>query len=110
MTNQPKRFQRTIEDFTCGHCGAAVHGDGYTNHCPRCLWSRHVDVNPGDRDEPCNGMMEPVRIEHEKRREVVVHRCQQCGVERRNSVNVKDDREVVLTVAKTWSDRATHGR
>ncbi|MFA6992594.1 MAG: RNHCP domain-containing protein, partial [Candidatus Gracilibacteria bacterium] len=41
----PKRFSRTIEDFVCEKCGAKVKGDGYTNHCPKCLWSKHVDIN-----------------------------------------------------------------
>ena len=51
------RFTRVVEDFTCGQCGAAVTGDGYTNHCPLCLWSRHVDINPGDRAAECGGLM-----------------------------------------------------
>ena len=42
-------FTRKVEDFTCEHCGREVHGNGYTNHCPHCLHSKHVDVNPGDR-------------------------------------------------------------
>src|SRR3989338_8156335 len=44
-----RRFQRTKEDFTCERCGFFVRGSGYTNHCPQCLWSKHVDVNPGNR-------------------------------------------------------------
>ncbi|MBU3901416.1 RNHCP domain-containing protein, partial [Patescibacteria group bacterium] len=46
---QSKKFQRKIEDFVCGHCGPKIKGTGYTDHCPKCLWSQHVDVNPGDR-------------------------------------------------------------
>ncbi|MEK7218066.1 MAG: RNHCP domain-containing protein, partial [Patescibacteria group bacterium] len=34
------------EPFTCEHCGTGVaplpHGTS-RNHCPRCLWSKHVD-------------------------------------------------------------------
>ncbi|HLL91284.1 MAG TPA: RNHCP domain-containing protein, partial [Tepidisphaeraceae bacterium] len=56
------RFTRQVEDFTCGHCGRSVRGNGYTNHCPGCLWSRHVDVNPGDRAAACGGLMEPVAV------------------------------------------------
>ncbi len=104
------KFQRTVEDFTCEHCGTKVIGTGYTNHCPKCLWSKHVDVNPGDRGEACNGMMEPLRIEHEKKRQVVVHRCQRCGVERKNTIDAADDRETVLAVAKSWTLRSTHGQ
>ena len=58
-----KRFNRRIEDFTCEHCGTEVHGNGYTNHCPNCLWSKHVDINPGDRAADCGGLMEPIAVE-----------------------------------------------
>ena len=49
-----KRFigQGANQSFTCANCGAAVSplaGGGYRNHCPVCLHSLHVDVNPGDR-------------------------------------------------------------
>ena len=36
-----RNFQRHVEDFECEHCGAFVEGDGYTNHCPACLWCKH---------------------------------------------------------------------
>ena len=52
-----KKFIKVKEDFVCEHCGAEVKGDGYTNHCPKCLWSKHVDVHPGDRAAECGGMM-----------------------------------------------------
>ena len=63
MNTPPKKFQRTIEDFTCEQCNFAVKGNGYTNHCPKCLWSKHVDVNPGDRAATCGGLMEPIGAE-----------------------------------------------
>src|SRR3989344_2693847 len=55
-------FKKVIEDFTCEHCDTFVEGDGYTNHCPKCLWSLHVDNEPGDRANNCNGLMEPFGI------------------------------------------------
>ena len=55
-----KRFTRTIENFTCGICGTEVKGSGYTDHCPKCLWSEHVDIFPGDRKAECGGLMEPI--------------------------------------------------
>ena len=58
-----KRFSRRTEDFTCEHCGTKVKGNGYTNHCPQCLYSKHVDINPGDRLSDCGGLMEPIDIE-----------------------------------------------
>lgn len=61
-----KKFKRTKEDFIGESCGFKVRGDGYTNHCPNCLWGKHVDVNPGDRQSDCRGMMEPVGVEMKK--------------------------------------------
>ena len=58
-----KNFQKKVEDFVCEHCQTKNQEDGYTNHCPNCLWSRHVDINPGDRAEKCGGMMEPIDFE-----------------------------------------------
>ena len=86
-----KRFERRVEDFTCRHCGAAVKGDGYTNHCPHCLWSRHVDVNPGDRAADCGGMMRPVALEQKAGRFTILHRCEACGHERKNKAREEDN-------------------
>ncbi|GIW69886.1 MAG: hypothetical protein KatS3mg101_0633 [Patescibacteria group bacterium] len=58
----PKLFQKKKENFICKNCGYFVIGNGYTNHCPRCLYSEHVDINPGDRANTCEGLMEPVGI------------------------------------------------
>ncbi len=87
--NQTARFQRTIENFTCAVCGAEVEGDGFTNHCPACLWSKHVDVNPGDRAERCTGLMEPVHVEILSSARFLTHRCLNCKIERR--IRLRDD-------------------
>ncbi len=91
-----KKFTRTIEDFTCGNCGKEVKGDGYTNHCPVCLWCRHVDINPGDRAEECKGMMEPVVVEILHGDNVVTHHCTKCRFERKNKINKNDNEQVVI--------------
>ena len=38
------------EDFICENCGKDVEKSSYTarDHCPYCLYSKHVDINPGD--------------------------------------------------------------
>lgn len=95
-----KLFQRRVEDFTCEHCGARVTGSGYTNHCPRCLWSKHVDVNPGDRAATCGGLMKPVALEGGSPEYVIVHRCERCGFERRNKAVSTDDAEALLAIAR----------
>ncbi|HVU06521.1 MAG TPA: RNHCP domain-containing protein [Candidatus Paceibacterota bacterium] len=100
-----KRFTRTIEDFTCEHCGAAVIGNGYTNHCPKCLWSKHVDRNPGDRLAACGGMMESVLAEKERSDYVITHRCAVCGFERRNKLQKGDDFDAFVAISKKSSER-----
>ena len=85
-----KKFTRTIEDFICENCGTEVIGDGYTNHCPKCLWSKHVDINPGDRSADCGGMMKPIGLDKKSDLFYVVQKCQKCGHERRNKL-VKGD-------------------
>ncbi len=94
-----KRFQRRIENFVCEHCKARVRGSGYTNHCPKCLWSKHVDINPGDRAAICGGMMEPVRVEGSSPSYTLAHRCVSCGHERRNAIDPADDMEKVIALA-----------
>ena len=91
-----KKFQRKIEDFICKHCGLRVKGNGYTNHCPKCLWSRHIDVNPGDRVERCRGMMEPMRLEKKGDEYIIIHRCVTCGFERKNKTSEQDNSEALL--------------
>jgi len=80
---QRKRFQKRTEDFICENCGKEVRGNGYTDHCPGCLWSKHVDVNPGDRKSDCSGLMEPIGIEAKNREYVIYYRCFKCGFEHR---------------------------
>ena len=84
-------FIRTIENFICEKCGAPVMGDGYTNHCPKCLWSKHVDIEPGDRASGCSGMMEPIFVEWEGDEWVLTHRCIACGHTKRNKMSPTDN-------------------
>lgn len=100
-----KKFNRQIEDFTCGNCGKEIFGNGYTNHCPHCLYSMHVDINPGDRAAECGGLMEPIDIEQKDGKFVIVHRCQKCGFIRRNKVQDEDDFNAVLKISRNKTNR-----
>ena len=53
------------ENFICEHCGKEVSKLEYSarDHCPYCLYSKHVDINPGDRANPCKGLLRPIDIE-----------------------------------------------
>ena len=100
-------FKRTIEDFECENCGLAVVGNGFTNHCPACLWSKHVDDSPGDRAvlDECGCLMEPISIETVGGRYVIVHRCINCKVKRKNRTSPEDDMEEILKVAHKGASR-----
>lgn len=54
------------ESFTCRNCGYPVvpagAGSDHRNHCPNCLCSVHLDIEPGDRESDCGGLMEPVAV------------------------------------------------
>lgn len=94
-------FIRRIEDFTCAHCGAHVTGTGYTNHCPKCLWSKHVDNDPGDRAAVCGGMMQPVALEGSTPQYRIVHRCAKCGVLARVRTAPEDDAEAIIVLSRS---------
>lgn len=98
--NTGKTFQKRTEDFSCEHCGVMVAGDGYTNHCPKCLYSKHVDIFPGDRREACGGLMEPFSYEKERGQERLVQRCVRCGLVRKNKIQKEDDFEALLVLAR----------
>jgi hypothetical protein len=93
-------FKKTKENFICEHCGASVEGSGYTNHCSVCLWSKHVDIDPGDRLENCSGMMEPIEAEQKNSEWRIKSRCQKCKFERWAPLLPKDNFEVVLSLSK----------
>jgi len=97
----PKRFQRNIEDFICEKCGFEVEGNGFTNHCPECLWSKHVDKNPGDREETCGGLMKPVGTEGTQAKYFLLYSCEKCSLRNKNRVAENDNFDKVLEVARS---------
>ena len=96
-----KNFKKLDEGFVCLNCGKKVESLGYTsrNHCPHCLYSLHVDINPGDRANTCLGLLKPVGIETKKGEYVIIFRCQKCGKETRNKVAIDDDYSQILKVS-----------
>ena len=78
--------------------GPIPFGGRHRNHCPLCLYSRHVDgETPGDRASGCRGAMAPVAaFARPKGERVVVHRCLSCGLERHNRVAADDEDDLVL--------------
>jgi len=104
-----------MSNFTCIECRKVVNseavGTRHRNHCPYCLWSRHVDVKPGDRVEPCQGMMEPTGLtfkgegfdKYGKKRQgeiMIIHRCERCGKESKNRIAGDDNPEAILAICE----------
>ena len=84
---EAKRFTKNDSGFICKNCGKEVvpMGTSSRNHCPFCLCSLHVDINPGDRANECGGLMRPIRTEPDaKRGFIIIHKCDKCGEIRRN--------------------------
>ena len=95
----PKQFTRHEEDFTCEHCGVAVKGDGYTNHCPHCLWSKHIDNQPGDRSNNCCGLMEPIGTEESGGKWSVIQKCQKCCKIHKNKLSTMDNFDKIVKIS-----------
>ncbi len=93
------KFKRTEENFKCERCGTQVTGNGYTNHCPNCLWSKHVDNNPGDRESECHGLMEPVQVRKKDGTMDVLHHCVECGYEKWNHVTEGDNSDILVKIS-----------
>lgn len=98
----PRATRAGAEAFKCGHCrafiGPTVLGGRHRNHCPLCLYSRHVDGRrPGDRAGSCRSLMAPVaRFDRPCGEPVLVHRCLGCRAERHNRL-AADDNIILLT-------------
>ncbi len=91
---EEKRFRKNDEGFSCAHCGYRVVPNRVTSrdHCPRCLYSLHVDRNPGDRANPCRGVLVPVSaLPHPKKGFIIVYRCSKCGETVRNKACLTGD-------------------
>lgn len=75
-----KKFFIKDEEFTCENCGKKVKKLKYTarDHCPYCLYSKHVDINPGDRANNCKGLLIPIQIEKFKNTYKIIYKCSKC--------------------------------
>jgi len=113
----PDRSRRvsTEDVFTCRQCQAYVitqprmAGVRNRNHCPYCLWSRHVDlIKPGDRMSACKAAMEPIGLtvknSHNKYgylrngELMLIHRCKDCGKVSINRIAADDLAERLLDI------------
>lgn len=88
-----QNFKKVNEAFNCQHCGRDVPIASKTcrNHCPFCLYSKHVDRSPGDRQNQCQGLLKPVAYHHHSKKGLMIDfKCLRCGEESRNIANLDD--------------------
>ena len=99
-----KRFTKNDSGFVCAACGKTVEPLGYTsrNHCPYCLASLHLDINPGDRASDCGGLLVPIHAEiSAKKGYVIVHKCKKCGEIHKNKAANDDNVSLIIRLTAT---------
>ncbi|KAB8030629.1 RNHCP domain-containing protein [Fluviispira multicolorata] len=80
-------FTKINDSFKCLNCSKQVPHAQSTcrDHCPNCLFSIHVDNNPGDRSAECKGTLKPTAWSQNKKKGYMIHyRCEKCGEEKLN--------------------------
>lgn len=96
-----KQFTMRDENFICEYCHKEVKKLGYTarDHCPYCLYSKHVDINPGDRQNSCQGLLKPIGIEKFKDTYKILYRCEKCGEDHKNIIAKDDDMNMIIKIS-----------
>ena len=108
--NKRKRYEKNYykihacnDTFTCKICGRMVipagAGTNHRNHCPNCLSSLHVDIEPGDRSSDCGGIMDPVAVWVRKNGEwAIIHRCRNCEELSSNRIAADDNPMKLMSI------------
>ena len=96
-----KKFHKLDETFTCENCHQKVKPLRYSSrdHCPYCLYSKHVDINPGDRSNSCKGLLKPIGLEKYKDTYKIVYQCESCKELHKNIIAKDDDMNEVIKIS-----------
>lgn len=97
-----KKFNELDEEFTCLNCNKHVDKLKYSSrdHCPYCLYSLHVDINPGDRLNTCKGLLKPIDIEKFKDTYKIIYKCEKCHQIHKNIMAKDDNYDEILKLSK----------
>lgn len=97
-----------MKGFTCAHCGKFVPENKEMstknrNHCPFCLYSKHVDILVGDRKSECKGNMIPIGLtfKNEKKGKgelMLIHQCEKCGKISINRIAADDSIDLLMQI------------
>ena len=96
-----KRFNMIDDEFLCDNCHKYVYKLKVSarDHCPYCLYSKHVDINPGDRKNNCCGLLVPIDIEKYKNTYKIIYKCSKCGNIHKNIMAVDDDMDKIISLS-----------
>jgi len=96
-----KLFSKNDDSFKCEHCNNEVNPLNYTSrdHCPYCLYSKHVDVSPGDRSNECKGLLEPIGIEKFKDTYKIIYKCKKCKELHKNIIASDDNFDLIIKLS-----------
>ena len=118
--------ERQFGDFTCLYCHnyvsvqSILSGVHNRDHCPYCLWSKHVDLHQaGDRLAACKAGMQPIGLTVKKTHKkygagqgelMLIHQCTECGKLSLNRIAADDDAGLVFEAFErsTRLDTETH--
>jgi len=91
------------EEFICEYCNKKIEKLKYSarDHCNHCLYSKHVDIMPGDRANDCKGLLKPIGIEKFKNTYKIIYKCNKCGQLHKNIMADDDDFDKIIELSKT---------
>jgi len=110
-----RRERSDVKGFTCRHCNLYVPCDPTLagvqnrNHCPYCLWSRHLDWRiAGDRLAGCRAIMQPIGLTIKRSRNkyagerdgelMLIHRCTICAKVAINRIAADDCAAAIVQI------------
>jgi len=97
-----KKFTMIDEEFICENCNEKITKLNYTarDHCNKCLYSKHVDINPGDRNNNCKGLLKPIKIEKFKKTYKIIYKCEKCNQIHKNIIANDDNMDIIIELSK----------
>ena len=112
-STRPDRNQ--VDDgFLCKHCNMYVSSAAFLsgvqnrNHCPYCLWSRHMDLYAaGDRLSACKSPMKPIGLTTKATNKkygtgrgelMLIHLCTDCESLSINRIAADDDTQTIFAI------------
>jgi DNA-directed RNA polymerase subunit RPC12/RpoP len=97
-----KQFTKLDEEFICENCKQKIEKLKYTtrDHCNHCLYSKHLDINPGDRQNKCKGLLKPIGIEKFKNTYKIIYKCEKCNQIHKNIMAKDDNMDLIIELSK----------